>query len=79
MKPQDTPAQKDIDVFFATVIPKPLFASYLRQFAHASIMLNFEVEDSSYQNKIKEGYYWLTEFAELIDPYLEKNNLKPKP
>jgi len=58
--------------FFGAVISEQEFAQYMRKFMHAGIMLNFEVADSNYNQEVHDGYYWLTQFVEQIDPVLEK-------
>lgn len=58
--------------FFGRVISEQEFAQYMRKLMHASIMLNFEVADSNYNQEIQDGYYWLTQFVEDIDPVLQK-------
>lgn len=62
----------NLDVFFKNSLSPKEFALYVRKFMHASIMLNFHDENGSYAKDIEEGYYWLTEFAEHLDPLLTK-------
>ena len=67
-------ATKELNGFFDGTISKEEFAHYMRKFAHAGIMLNFEAEDSNYQKEVEDGYYWLTQLVERLDPVLFKQN-----
>jgi hypothetical protein len=70
---QTTP---DFSNFFTKQIEKETMALYIRRllFAVSKQTLETNCDDGFRKNYISDGYYWLNEFAELIDPYLEKNN-----
>ena len=55
--------------------PKTL-ALYLRKYNHAIIsneMERLSVDfEYMYLDEIKDGYYWVNQVAELLDPYLKK-------
>lgn len=57
-----------VQVFFKNAISTEEFAVIMRQFLHASVMLNFNDEDKNYQEEVKNGYFWLSQFCEEIDP-----------
>ena len=60
------------DTFFEKHISKEEFALYMRQFLHATVMLNFSSDDHKTNEEIANGYYWLTEFIEELNPQLTK-------
>ncbi len=62
----------NVDTFFEQNVSKEEFAHYMRKFMHAGIMLSFTEDGENYKNDLGEGYYWLTQFVEQIDPVLEK-------
>lgn len=67
-----TEVQNKLKTFFGANISEKEFAHYMRKFAHATIMLNFEAEDNNYKKEVEDGYYWLTQLVETIDPVLQK-------
>jgi len=64
--------QRLIDFFNKTVDPKDL-AKTIRRLNYL-IALGVMRKDETLKLevvKIEEGFYWLNEFAEILDPYLE--------
>jgi len=64
--------QRLIDFFNKTVDPKDL-AKTIRRLNYV-IALGVMRKDKTLKlevAKIEEGFYWLNEFAEILDPYLE--------
>jgi hypothetical protein len=66
-------SNQKLNDFFTTEIEKEKMALYIRRLLFTVSKQNLENnEDGLYKNWISDGYYWLNEFAETIDPYLEK-------
>ncbi|GEM55198.1 hypothetical protein B0A58_01520 [Flavobacterium branchiophilum NBRC 15030 = ATCC 35035] len=64
--------------FFNSTIPKEIMAKHIRRAVYimskVAIDKNYEEEGKIYvlPEWIKDGFYWLNEFAEILDPYLDK-------
>lgn len=63
------------DLFFNEVIPKQDFAMVMRRFMHATLCMYLDRPDDCYKEYIEEGYAYMTDFLEEIDPQLSKNNI----
>lgn len=65
---------KQIEVYFHTEISVSEFTSSMRRFMYASIsnQLDKVNDDEGRSEPINEGFYYLTEFLEKIDPVLDK-------
>ena len=59
-----------IDFFSKDASPQD-FSRILRKTNYMLIMLSSE-SDIEYKEEIAETYFWLTNFAETLDPYLHK-------
>lgn len=55
-------------IFFNTAISTEEFAVIMRKFLHATVMLNFNDESQNYQEEVKNGYFWLTQFCDELEP-----------
>jgi len=60
-----------VETFLKKEIDKKDFAKYIRRFLFAAITLHLDDKDKLYDNWIKEGRFWLNEFAETLDPQLD--------
>jgi hypothetical protein len=61
--------------FFKSEIRKEAFAKHLRRMLHINTKMMLEGDSDyvlSYKDWVNEGQFWLNEFAEFIDPYLDK-------
>lgn len=55
--------------FFNTDIKEAEFAAYLRGYLHATMMLYLQSREPQISRRdVREGYFWPTEFVDLIDP-----------
>lgn len=55
--------------FFDKELSEAEFAGYMRRFMRACMLQYLHSsEPQNYTHDVREGYYWLTEFVDLIDP-----------
>ncbi|MPL87596.1 hypothetical protein SDC9_33597 [bioreactor metagenome] len=65
--------------FFDKEIEAPQFARMMRRYNQAVVNFYLEMETKGQQGQfdlfiMKDGFYWLNELAELIDPQLDVDN-----
>lgn len=63
---------KNIEVFFNKNIDPEAFALQMRCFMNAAVTYYMNNDDMLYQAEIRNGYHFLNEFVEVLDPVLEK-------
>jgi hypothetical protein len=57
-----------VQLFFNNAIQTEEFAAIMRKFLHAAVMLNFDDESQNYQEDIKNGYFWLNQLCDELEP-----------
>lgn len=67
---------EDVQEFFTKEIDPKVFAKILRKYNHEVVRMHMEMckTDSVSVDTftISDGLFWANEFAEMIDPYLDK-------
>ena len=59
--------------FFDETIGTKEFAHIMRRLLHSALRLHIKDNNKQYSEWIDDGYFWLNEFLEKIDPQLEKD------
>lgn len=58
--------------YFSKVIDPEAFALYMRRLLYVTNILHLRDENNDYKEWIEDGYFYLNDFIETIDPQLEK-------
>lgn len=67
----NTKLNKEIEHFFDKDIPVKEFAVCMRKFMFRAMLKYLSTEETECNDDFSNGYYWLTEFLETIDPQLK--------
>lgn len=64
---------KKIQEFFDCQIDSKEFAKHLRRLNHVIAVVNLDQQADINNELISESFHWVNNFAEILDPYLTKN------
>jgi len=60
-----------IQQFFTSEVDPKAFVKYMRRLNHALLMYAMEDDENRFRPWINDGFFWINQFAETIDPVLE--------
>lgn len=66
-----TQQRKQIEHFFSEHVPAKEFAVCMRKFMYRAMLKYLSTEETECNDDFSNGYYWLTEFLETIDPQMK--------
>lgn len=60
-----------LEQFFSNEIDAKQFAKYMRRINHALVHYALEDDDKMFKEWVSDGYFWLNNFVETLDPQIE--------
>lgn len=71
----DCNTEGKLNELFVHIISKEEYACLLRKFLYETIGMSFRIDKKKWvvnNEVISEGYYWINELCEILDPQLTK-------